>query len=118
MILCMPGVHRNPVKNFRPPAELYERAKPAVAGLGLDMNGYLVDCLRRATGDLDHQEVTAEWAVQADSGQQHLATKWHRDRDHAVERLKWFRDNAAPSVSYRLVRKTTTVVVEAEEPAE
>jgi len=65
------------------------------------------------------EDVTAEWAVQADSGgQQHLATKWHPDRAHAVERLAWFRDNAAPSVSYRLVRKTTTVVVEVEEPAE
>jgi len=119
MILCMPSVHRNPVKNFRPPAELYERAKAAVASLGLDMNGYLVDCLRRITGDLKHQGMTAEWAVQADSGgQQRLATDWEPDRGAAVERLEWFRDNAAPSVSYQLIRKTTTVVIEAEPPAE
>lgn len=112
----MPSVHRNPVKNFRPPAELYERAKTAVGAIGRDMNGYLVDCLRRLTGDQEAESVTAEWAVQAGQGDQwHLATDWYPERSQAAERLDWFRSNSAASVSHRLARKTTTIVIDIEE---
>jgi hypothetical protein len=49
----MPSAHKHPVKNFRPPPELYERAKEAVAEVGTDMNAYLISCLRWVTGETD-----------------------------------------------------------------
>lgn len=49
----MPGVHKNPVKNFRPDPDLYERAKGAVADVGSDMNAHLSGFLRWLTHDTD-----------------------------------------------------------------
>jgi hypothetical protein len=49
----MPSVHRHRAKTFRPEPELYARAQAAVAELGTDMNGYLVECLRWLTHETD-----------------------------------------------------------------
>ena len=49
----MPGVHKNPIKNFRPDPDLYQRAKEAVAAVDSDMNAHLVAFLRWLTGETD-----------------------------------------------------------------
>ncbi|WP_147317730.1 hypothetical protein [Streptomyces spongiicola] len=49
----MPSRHRYPAVVFRPPPELHERAKRAVAEVGSDMNAHVVEFLRWLVGDTD-----------------------------------------------------------------
>jgi hypothetical protein len=49
----MPGVHKNPVKNFRPDPATYEAAKVAAAEVGSDMNAHLNAFLRWLTHQTD-----------------------------------------------------------------
>lgn len=42
----MPNVHRHPAITPRPPAELRERAKKAVAEVGSDLNAHVIAFLR------------------------------------------------------------------------
>lgn len=49
----MPSVHKHPAKTFRPPPDLYDKAKSSVAEVGSDMNAHLVAFLRWLTGETD-----------------------------------------------------------------
>lgn len=45
----MPSQHKYPARAFRPPPDLYEEAKHAVAEVDSDMNAHLVAFLRWLT---------------------------------------------------------------------
>jgi hypothetical protein len=48
------GVHKKQARTYRPEsADLYERAKAAVAAVGSDMNSHLNDFLRWLTHETD-----------------------------------------------------------------
>lgn len=49
----MPSAHKNPAKAFRPPPDLYDRAKQVVADVGSDMNSHLIGFLRWLTHETD-----------------------------------------------------------------
>lgn len=49
----MPSVHKYPAKAFRPPPDLYEQAKRAVAAVDSDMNAHVVAFLHWLVGDTD-----------------------------------------------------------------
>lgn len=49
----MPDWHRYPAKAFRPPPELYSRAKEVVAEADSDMNAHLIGFLRWLTRETD-----------------------------------------------------------------
>ncbi len=49
----MPSQHKHPAKAFRPPPDLYDRAKKAIAEVDSDMNAHLVGFLRWVAGDTD-----------------------------------------------------------------
>ena len=48
-----PDMHRHARRYFRPPPELYERAKEILGAQGSNVNDYLVQCLRRLAGETD-----------------------------------------------------------------
>lgn len=59
---------------------------------------------------------TTVWAVRVGyQGRWHTTTEGYKVRDEAVERLGWLRSLAAPSVSYQLIRETTTVTTVVED---
>jgi hypothetical protein len=53
----MPSRHRYPAVVFRPPPELHERAKSAVAEVGSDMNAHVIEFLYWLVGDTDELPV-------------------------------------------------------------
>ncbi|MEU3317433.1 hypothetical protein ABZ743_32820 [Streptomyces sp. NPDC006662] len=56
------------------------------------------------------------WVVQAGSeGRWRNASEEYSQRGDAVERLEWFRLHAPRSISYRLIRMTTTLVTDVED---
>jgi hypothetical protein len=53
----MPNVHKNPAITPRPPAELRDRAKRAVAEVGSDLNAHVIAFLEWLVHDRDEPPV-------------------------------------------------------------